>query len=265
MKNKKEKVWNKYCGTALKVLDFSGREIHKDDYAKNKSDYGWNCGHLKPKSKKGTNGLYNLIPTNIKTNEEMGDKDEFQANGKQYIIKPDTNDDSSYRIYEIKDGAEIVVPFITHLEDKQKQENTNNNKNNVSSSKNQIIIFINNAANSLVYQSIKHLFSDCCRRFIHKNGTKSEKDPNKDQKDYLVLITSNDIKDLNAYKVIEYKSKLLKTYFDNTFIKNNILEKYKIFLALDEVCKNNNIRFEDFANDETFVISDNTNFIELKI
>lgn len=68
-----QKVWEK--GEAVKGYDEDkwrkdqcGAWIYRHSYGNRQSDYGWECDHIKPDSKGGSDALYNIRPLHWKNN-----------------------------------------------------------------------------------------------------------------------------------------------------------------------------------------------------
>lgn len=102
-------LWTKRYGKAVRVKDFSGREMDKGSYDNRNSEYGWNLDHILPKSKGGKDTESNLICVHIKTNDEKADKyPVFHANSKTFeIIKVENH----YEIHEKKSAKEKLQEY----------------------------------------------------------------------------------------------------------------------------------------------------------
>ncbi len=86
-KSRAMELWIKHFGNVESTKDFTGRKILKSAYNDNNSNQGWNLDHAIPFKVNKCNEDYNLLPVNIKTNEEKADDcPEFTAKGKHYKI-----------------------------------------------------------------------------------------------------------------------------------------------------------------------------------
>ena len=92
-------LWEQtFPGTEI-AQDFAGREMHKSDYGKPNSKFGWNKDHILPKKFGNANGKGNITICNIKTNSEKGsDYPNFKANNRSFVVKEKENE---YEIVEI--------------------------------------------------------------------------------------------------------------------------------------------------------------------
>jgi hypothetical protein len=74
----KRNVWNKGrtipgAAAAAWRTDPQGWIIHFDDHGNHASPYGWEMQHLLPKSRGGTDQLFNLQPVNVSRRREGQD------------------------------------------------------------------------------------------------------------------------------------------------------------------------------------------------
>ncbi len=71
-------VWEKRAGKGnakpnAYCKDSNGNKIKYDDYGNRNSVYGWEIDHIKPVSKGGSDGLFNLQPLQWKANTDKDD------------------------------------------------------------------------------------------------------------------------------------------------------------------------------------------------
>lgn len=95
-KNSALRFWEEYYGDKQFAEDFHGNLMCKDGYGKRNffvRYYGrkiycsWNIHHILPLSCGGANAKYNLLCTNIATNEEAGDRITFWIDDALYQVK----------------------------------------------------------------------------------------------------------------------------------------------------------------------------------
>lgn len=243
-------IWEKTFGNVDVAPDFSGREIHKKDYgqAGSNSEYNWDIDHIYPHSLGGSDKHKNLLPCHITTNREKGDALDFYANNRHF------------KITIVKTGIGMIEPIP------EKNQKTNNLQpaliqDNGTKKFKYFVLYMNN----LKVKSSKEIidFLDLNFKDVQKSYVNREDYLN----NILYKVKLEYEKESEIYKLAEYKSHVLNTYFRNVFLPKGYLDSYKIYLALNDIENKNQIKCESFTthNDSlnNFAEIDRINYIKL--
>ena len=87
LKDKKDKVWERWAGDKKQAKDAYGVWMKKPLYGK-EGQGAWEIDHIKPKSRGGTDALYNLRPLSPDENREKADKIPRSRADKKGLGKP---------------------------------------------------------------------------------------------------------------------------------------------------------------------------------
>lgn len=217
-------LWTKRYGKAVKVKDFSGREMNKGSYDDRNSKYGWNLDHILPKSRGGKDNESNLVCVNIQTNDEKADKyPVFNANGKTFeIIKVENH----YEIHEKKSNEEKKeeikekgINFFDHTAAIKFLNECSEDGYYVDT----IYIKIKNIKHKGLALFLKEIFTN------YKINITVKKD-GYDRSNLEIFAIINDVKNVKETNDILDCCVLINTYLDYYFKKHNYIESYVILL-----------------------------------
>ncbi len=95
------KIWEKHYKNQIIVTDFTERKMNKNYYGdSNNLKCGWSIDHAVPIDQQGKNEDFNLLPVNVVTNSEKGERIVFESNNKKYKIVSFKTLRSKYNIDE---------------------------------------------------------------------------------------------------------------------------------------------------------------------
>ena len=244
-------LWTKRYGKAIRVKDFSGREIDKGSYDNRNSKYGWNLDHILPKSRGGKDTESNLICVHIETNDEKADKfPVFSANGQTFeIIKAENH----YEIKERKTNEEKQqeleekgINFFDHSAALKFLRECETKKHFVGT----IYVKLNSVRHKGMLLFIKELFSNYeidvdikqCTDYWCKD-------------DYEIFAIINDVETKKETNNILDCCVLLNTYLGYYFLKHDYISSYCILNQLHHLDYSKEVTWKDCEN--SYVKSDN--------
>ena len=237
-------LWTKRYGKAIRVKDFSGREIDKGSYDNRNSKYGWNLDHILPKSRGGKDTESNLICVHIETNDEKADKfPVFSANGQTFeIIKVENH-------YEIKgrktneekqqELEEMGINFFDHSAALKFLRECETKKHYVGT----VYVKLNSVKHKGMLLFIKELFSNYdidvyikqCKGIYYTD-------------DYEIYAIIDDVETKEETCNILECCVLLNTYLTGYFLNQNYISSYVILNQLHHLDYSKEVTWDDCKN-----------------